>query len=486
MVLQRGVPVPVWGEDNPGARVRVEFAGQAQSAVAGPDGKWKLTLDPLKTGDAGALIVTGSARIELRDVAAGEVWFLSGQSNMEFALWHCEGGEEAIAHSANPDLRLFTVDHAPEEKPQSDVRGRWVSASPASVRNFSAVGYWFGSKLQKKLGVPVGLINNSYGGTYIESWLSRQTLEAIPHRDRYTDFEAMKADQREREEKARPLQEAYDRAVAEAKAAGKPSPPAPAGLAGVFRGPSMVYNGEVYPLIPFAVRGVAWYQGESNAYVGRADTYETLLRALIRQWRSEWNAPELPFLIFQITPNRKPQTDPNEESGIAVVQEAQLHVFRATPRTSLIVTMDVAETDVHYLRKEPVGERAMHAALSLVYGDPADSLSPMAESWEVRGDTMTIAFSHAEGGLTARGGAPAGFAIAGPDGRFVFAEAAIEGNRIRVRSPEVPHPAAVRYGWADFPHVNIFNQAGLPASPFRIQGDHVQADRIQSDHGNYP
>lgn len=194
---------------------------------------------------------------------------------MEYALFHCEGGDEAIAHADNPNLRLFTVAHATPETPARDVTGKWAPASPATVRTFSAIGYWFGSKLQKELGVPVGLVHNSYGGTNIEAWMSRSTLEGIPDGDRFTDFAAMKAEYATREEKARPLQEQYDQAVARSRAEGTPAPPVPAGLAGVFRGPSMVYNGEVAPLIPLAVRGVAWYQGEGNAYVSRADFSES-------------------------------------------------------------------------------------------------------------------------------------------------------------------------------------------------------------------
>jgi sialate O-acetylesterase len=353
-----------------------------------------------------------------------------------------------------------------------DVKGKWVQAAPSTVRNFSAVGYWFGSKLQKALGVPVGLINNSYGGTTIEAWLSRETLAGVSNRDRYMDFDAMKAEHEAQVAKAKPLQDAYDRAVAEAKAAGRASPPVPPGLAGVFRGPSMVYNGEVAPLIPYAVRGVAWYQGESNAYVGRANSYEMLLRALLRQWRGEWRTPGLPFILFQIAPNRKPQIDPNEHSGIAVIQEAQLRTFLDTPHTALVTTMDLGEADVHYKRKEPAGERAMNAALAIAYGKQVEYLGPILEQQELRGSEIVLTFSHARGGLVAKDGPLSGFAIAGADGKFVFADARIEGARVFVSSSVVPNPVAVRYGWADYPHVNLFNQAGLPASPFRT--DHFE------------
>jgi len=446
MVLQRDAAVPVWGTAAPGENVTVEFAGQKKTTVADVAGKWLVKLDPLKASAEPRELKVGG--VVIRDVLVGEVWLCSGQSNMEWALGRSSGGPEAVAASANPQLRLCTIPHNSRMTPQDDVAAKWVVSGSDSTKFFSAIGWWFGNKLQKELGVPVAIINDSYGGTQIQHWMTVETLRKGPWpQDKSTDVALAKAD--------------HDKRVAEAQK--KPGAAKP----GDFRGPGVLWNGMVAPLLKFPVRGVAWYQGESNGYPGVADTYGALLPALIADWRTGFGQPDLPFLIFQISAYRKQQTDPNEISGMAQLREAQLKTAQATPHAALIVTTDLGEPDVHYTNKEPAAERALKAALALAYGRKLESSGPIFKSVEIAGDKAVLHFTHSGGGLVAKGGPLAGFAIAGADRRFVFADARIEGDTVVVSSPQVAQPVAVRYGWADLPKVNLFNQAGLPASPFR-------------------
>lgn len=466
MVLQCDRPVPVWGWASPGEKVTVGFAKQSRMATADANGQWLVTLDPMSASAEPRSMTVNSTRIE--DVLVGEVWLCSGQSNMEWALGRCLGGPEAVASADNPQLRLCTIPHNSQMTPQEDVPAKWVLSSPRTTESFSAIAWWFGSKLQKELHVPVGIINDSFGGTRIEAWMSLETLRRGPWpQDENTDVALSKAAYDLRKAK---LQPAMDRYLADKAAAIKskmPQPEFPTGWPGDFRGPGVLWNGMVAPLLHLSLRGILWYQGESNAYVKVADTYKLLLPALIKEWRAGFQQPELPFIIYQIAPNRKPQTDPNEQSGIAVVQQAQLHTAQATPHTALVVTMDLGETNVHYLHKEPAGERGMKAALGIAYGRKLEYSSPAFESMQIKGSEAVVHFAHASGGLVARGGPLSGFVIAGDDHQFVFAEAKIVGETVVVSSPQVAHPVAVRYGWADFPKVNLFSAEGLPASPFR-------------------
>ena len=470
MVLQRDIPVLVWGVANPGEKVSVSFAGQHQSATTGADGKWRVKLDPLQAcAESRELVVTGAnSNLKVSDVLVGEVWLCSGQSNMEWALGRCTGGPEAVAASANPQLRLCTIPHNSQMAPQEDVTTKWVQSGPDTTKYFSAIAWWFGSKLQQELKVPVGIINDSFGGTTIQSWMSLETLKKGPWpQDQATDIALAKANYDQRKARMQPAMDKYLADKARALKDKTAQPEFPVGWPGDFRGPGVLWNGMVAPLLNFSIRGVLWYQGESNAYVGVADSYKLLLPALIREWRTAWGRADLPFVVYQLAPNRKPQTDPNENSGIAVLQEAQLKTCLGTANTALVVTMDLGEANVHYLNKEPAGERGMKAALSIAYGRQVEFTGPVFKAHQIEGNRVIVHFANASGGLVARGGLLSGFAIAGEDRKFVFADARIEGETVAVSSVQVPHPVAVRYGWADFPKVNLFNKTGLPASPFR-------------------
>ena len=467
IVLQRGMEVPVWGWADNGEKIKVEFAGQTVSTVA-QNGKWMVKLKPLKENNQPQeMKITGNNSITIKNILIGEVWICSGQSNMEWALGRSTGGEEANAASNNDQLRIFNVPHNVQLKPVENVNAKWVLSEPKVTKNLSAVGYWFMSKLQKELNVPVGFINVAFGGTVIESWMSQEALNTMPIKDKYMDLATMKGEYDANELKIKPIKDAWLRAVDSCKINKLPAPPRPAVLPSEFKGTTTIYNGEICPIVPFAVKGIAWYQGESNAYVGRAETYYDLLPAMIKLWRSDWKRNDLPFIIFQITPNRKPQTDPNEKSGIAIVQEAQLKASQTVPNTALVITMDVAESDVHYKNKQPVGERAFKAAMNMAYGKNIEYCGPVYKTMKIDGNKIVIDFTHAASGLTQKGDTLKGFVIAGADKKFFFANAVIKNNTVVVSSPIVAQPVAVRYGWADFPAVNLFNKEGIPASPFR-------------------
>ena len=344
----------------------------------------------------------------------------------------------------------------------------WQKPTPGFTKNYSAIAYWFGDQLQKELGVPVGIINNSYGGTTIQAWLPLETLRGGPWpQDKAPISRLPKPNMT-----ACRGQAAGDGSFPGGKAAAqkekRPGPVMFAGWPGEFRGPSVLWNGEVAPLLPFRIRGVAWYQGESNAYAGGPAThYREMLLALIRDWRTGFGQPEMPFLIFQIARNRQPQTDPNEPSGIAELQEAQLKAALATPHAALVVTNDLGGPDVHYRNKAPAANRAVKVALVLAYGRDVKSAGPVLREAKFDEAKALLRFDHADGGLAAHDGELKGFVIAGEDRGFVFAEARTDGDTILVSSPQVPKPVAVRYGWADLPQVNLFNGEGFPASPFR-------------------
>ena len=439
-VLQRDAEVSVWGTARDGEKVTVEIQGQKTSTTSA-NGKWLVHLKPLAAGGPLMITVTGDNQITLTNILIGEIWICSGQSNMEWALAKSDGGTNAIACATNQMLRMCRVPHNVQFTPQTEVNVKWDVCSPATAKNFSAIPYWFGEKLQRELGVPVGIINSSFGGTPIQSWMPTESLKAGPWpQDRWSDPAQAKADYDKKLEAIRPLKEKYEAEKAEAIAKKIPVPPQPAGIPSEYKGATTLWNGEVAPLLPYRIRGVAWYQGENNAYVQVADTYKDLLPALIRDWRKGFEQPDLPFLIFQIARNRKWQTDPNEKSGIAELQEAQAKVAQSTLHTALVVTTDMGGSDVHYHGKEPVAARGVNAALAIAYGKKVQFSGPMFQSVKFENGKAILHFTETAGGLKTDGGELAGFVVAGSDKKFYFADAKINGDTVIVSSPQVPEP----------------------------------------------
>jgi len=466
MVLQHGMSVPVWGWADEGEQVTVTFTGQKHTTRA-VGGKWRINLTALKASVAPeALVVQGKNRIELKNVVVGEVWIASGQSNMQMALSGCFEPQKEITNSANRNLRLFYVPLVKADAPVTDIGGQhrgakpvWMVAASNTVADFSAVAYFFGRDLQKSRQVPVGIIHTSAGGSPAEVWIShavlsanaefkRDILDAYPKS--LDNFKTAKAN--------------WDKAAAEAKDAGKkmegkaPAPPS--------WKPGELYNSMIAPLIPFAIKGGIWYQGESNA--GRAWQYRTLFADMIKNWRKDWGQGDFAFLTVELAPFQKIQTEPGD-SNWAELREAQIVASKNVGNAGTVTITDVGEeTDIHPKKKEPVGARLALLALKTAYGEKLIADGPTFKSAKFEGNKATITFDNVGSGLLVKGSEEAkGFAICGEDRKFVWAKAEIKGETMVLTSDKVAKPVAVRFGWANYPVVNLWNKDGLPAHPFR-------------------
>jgi sialate O-acetylesterase len=475
MVVQRDVAVPVWGWAEPGEKVSVSLAGQTKTATADGAGKWTVKLDAIQAGGPHALKVQGNNTLEITDVMLGEVWLCSGQSNMEMSVGGSANRDAEIAAAKYPGIRMMSVAHVPAETPQNDCRGQWKVCSPETVGGFSATAYFFGRTLHQELDVPIGLINSSWGGTPIQAWTSREDQEALPELKSLLgswDEQIAKYDPRAvKEEYEKQLAEWQEKAE-KAKAAGQPLPRRPSPAADPRLSPhrpANLYHGMIAPLVPYALRGAIWYQGESNAGGSEARLYGMQLTAMIKNWRRAWNQGDFPFLWVQLPNYRDLQKQPVETSGWVIVQNEMLKTL-SVPNTGMAVTIDVGEAnDIHPKNKQEVGKRLALWALGTTYGKDIVYSGPLYKSFRRRDDgKILIHFNHVGGGLVAKGSEELkGFAIAGEDRKFVWAEAKIEGPAVVVSSPEVENPWAVRYAWASNPIGNLCNQGGLPASPFR-------------------
>ena len=466
MVLQQGRPMPVWGWADPGERITVEFNGQRIANVADSDGTWKVMLEAAKAGGPFKMSLSGNTenQIILNNILVGEVWVCSGQSNMQMTVSSSNNADREIANANYPRIRLFSVKRTVAHEPQEDCEGEWVECTPQSIPGFSASAYFFGRLIHADLNVPVGLIHTSWGGTPAESWTTLGTLKEIPELrsiiERYgeallgfpmaqREFERRLAEwQKARNEGRTDLQRPYE-------PMGPYHPNRPAGL----------YNGMIAPLLPFAIRGAIWYQGESNA--GRAYQYRTLFRAMIQDWREAWGQGDFPFLFVQLANYMQVKDEPADDSW-AELREAQTMTL-SLPKTGMAVIIDIGEAnDIHPKNKQDVGRRLALAAEGIAYNKDIVYSGPLYEGMCIEGDKARISFRHSGSGLITRNMEPIkGFAIAGADRKFHWADAKIEGGEAVVWSTKVPHPVAVRYAWAINPVCNLYNKEGLPASPFR-------------------
>lgn len=463
MVLQRHTEVPIWGTAEPGERITITLCDQRVTATADNEGRWMIRLKPLDAGGPFEMAVTGKDIVTLRNVLIGVVWVCSGQSNMQLPVKNAANAEQDIAAAEYPLLRLFSV--AGQLLP--DIEGQWVVCSPQTAKEFSAVGYFFGRELHKALGVPVGLIHSSWWAP-VESWISLPTLESdadfLPILNRWK--QALAEYPRAMEEYEQQLAQ-WNQAAEQAKSKGQEPPrrpPPPRGPNHPHR-PAWLYNDMLTSLIPYAIQGVIWYQGESNAY--RAYQYRKLFPALIRDWRRAWGQGDFPFLFVQLA-NFGPTHSQPGENDWAELREAQLMAL-ALPQTAMAVAIDIGEADdIHMKNKQEVGRRLALAALPRVYGQEVVYSGPIYESMAIEGSRVRLRFKHVDGGLLAKGGEPLkGFAVAGQDRKFVWADAHIDGDTVVAWSDQLSYPVAVRYAWAQNPVCNLYNMAGLPASPFR-------------------
>jgi len=472
MVLQRDRPLLIWGQADAGEGVTVRFAGQTKKTTAASDGKWSVKLDPLRASATPAMMtIAGKNTIELKNVLVGEVWLLAGQSNMQRLLSETANGEAAIAAADHSLIRLFNVSRQVAFKHKPPPLATWQACSPASVKEFSAAGYYFGVELQKSLNVPLGLINSSYGGSQAEAWtpveylLASADLRPTVERTKIWDAERaqVKADY---EQKLKEWRTDSDKAKA-AGARPQPSPAVPDALR-EYRIASSIYDSMIAPLIPFSLRGAFWYQGESNEV--RAQQYGILLPTMIKAWRERWGQGDFPFGIIQLPNYRDPKPEPADEAW-SHIRETQRRTAQATPNTGLIVTIDIGEAhDIHPKNKLEVGKRMTLWALAEAYGRKITSSGPGFSKASVAGGKIVLTFDHVGQGVRIRDGDKLDeFAVAGVDHKWHWAEARIVGkNRIEVWSDAVPQPLAARYAFNNNPkHPNLTNESGLPAGPFR-------------------
>jgi len=445
MVLQCDMPVPVWGWAGKGEGVTVEFGGQSKTATASKDGNWKVTLDKLTaTGQPHTLTVSGSNKIELKDVLVGEVWICSGQSNMEWPLQMSLNGKDEVAAAKHPQIRLFNVvGHTTSPVAKDTLNGKWQPCTPASANRFSAVGYFFGRRLAKELNVPIGLVGSNWGGTRIEPWISPAGFHSVPE----LASQAEKVD-------------AY---TADTKIN--------------HSAPSAIYNAMVHPLAPFAMRGGIWYQGESNGSEG--ESYYHKKKALVEGWRRLFN-PDLAFYWVQLANFRAPNEKPEGGDGWARIREAQRKALEIKHTGMAVITDIGAAKDIHPRNKQDVGHRLAQWALHQTYDRKKLVPSgPLYKSQKIEGGKIRLSFDHAGAGLIA--GEKSGlepvkpadaklkhFAVAGSDKKWHWADAVIDGDTVVVSSAQVPKPVAVRYAYTTNPQgANLYNKDGMPASPFR-------------------
>ncbi len=473
-VLQRDLAVPVWGRAEPGQVVQVQFADQKKSATANIDGRRMIKLDALTASAEGrtltAAVDDGKQTVSINNLLVGEVWICSGQSNMAFGLNGSVNGAAAIAAAGDEQLRMFGAAAKAMDEPQESIDGNWQIDSSQSAARFSAVAYYFGKSLRAKLGVPVGLIQVAVGGTVAEAWSAHQELESnpvlLPLLDQQQQRIAAYSKQIETYKTQEPdLLKKYEAAVKQAKDAGnreprKPQPPR--SPSNSVNRPTGLYNGSIAPLQPYAIRGAIWYQGESNS--SRGEQYRTLFPAMISSWRQAWGQGDFPFLFVQITPHKNMTPE---------VREAQRITTETTQNTAMAVTVDVGHpTDIHPKQKQPIGDRLALAARALAYGEDIEYSGPTYDSMSVDDNKVVLRFKHLGGGLVAKDGRLKGFVIFNND-KEAAGTALIQGATIVVSSDEITAPTGVRYGWANVPDVNLYNKAGLPASPFQTDSTDI-------------
>ena len=468
MVLQQGIPVRIWGSADPFESVKIDFQGQSVTVKAAENGKWTAWLKPLVAAGPLEMTINNSA---IKDVLVGEVWLGSGQSNMEFRLQTAVNHDEEIARADYPMIHLFQVKHLVADQPAEDVVGTWQVCSPASVKTFSAVEYFFGRHLQQNLHVPMGLIESDWGGTPAQSWTSKEAIASDPALKYVTDYwDKALADYPAAKEKYDTVTlPAWNKAVEEAKAAGRTPPNRPGAPQGPGHPntPAGLYNGMIAPLVPYGIRGAIWYQGESNASEREAYRYRRLFGAMIEDWRNRWGQGDFPFLFVQLA---------NYKSNVywPVLRESQTETLRLA-NTGMAVIIDIGESrDIHPKNKQDVGLRLALAARALTYKEPIEYSGPMFQVAAPENDAMRVYLTHSDGMQARGGGAITGFEIAGADGKYVPGDVKVDGNTLLVTSAQVTNPAAVRYAWADDPVCNLVNQVGLPASPFRSDQPHYQ------------
>jgi sialate O-acetylesterase len=479
MVLQQEKPLTIWGWATPGETVKVQLGSESQTTQANDKGEWKVVLPAMKAGGPYTLAVSGSSTVTFDDVMIGEVWLCSGQSNMEFGIGNGNNAKEEIANANHPGIRLLMVDNHWDPQPQSDMKGTWKICTPESVaaggwNGFSAVGYFFGRELNEKLGVTVGLIDADWGGTRIESWTPPEGFATVPALK--SEYEKVQlSDPRTELHQERLGQtldqfEQWEKAARQAMTAQEIVPPVP-NYPDELRAPhdlqqaTALYNGMIYPLEPFPIRGAIWYQGESN--MGEGMRYAEHMRALVGGWRKLWDEGDFPFYFVQIAPYNYGGNPAAE----AELWEAQTVAGNTIPNAGMVVVNDIGNLqNIHPTDKQDVGHRLALLALAKTYGQKDLVYSgPTFKSLTVDGDSLRVTFDHVGGGLASRDGKPLDWfeIIDADEGGFVKADARIDGDSVILSAPGVKHPVAMRFAWSGLAEPNLMNKEGLPAGSFR-------------------
>jgi sialate O-acetylesterase len=467
MVVQRDLPVHVWGMATPGQGVTVTFRGETRMTQAGALGRWSLYLKPGAAGGPFQLSVKGEPAaasaaseqpITLDDILVGDIWVASGQSNMEFEMHKAATAAEDLPHAANSQIRLLMIKKRSSDAAQDDADTEgWTVSTPDTAKDFSAVGWYFAREIVQREHVPVGVIDATWGGTIAESWVR---LTALGEDASLAPLFVSRGKMTDQDADARLAEKEEQRVREEAKAQGKPIPDFHWHPPLASWGPGLLWNGMIAPLTQLPIRGAIWYQGESNSALARVNLYDRIMRTLIEDWRRQWGVGDFPFLYTQIS---NFTSTPAEDWASLRQQQVRTLGLR---NTAMAVTIDIGNpVDVHPTDKVDVGMRLARAARALNYGEAVEYSGPMFRQATPEGAAIRVWFDHAKG-LMAKGGEVTGLEVAAADGKFVPASATIDGATIVVTSPSVPAPVFVRYGWANSPQCNLFNGEGLPASPF--------------------
>ncbi len=495
MVLQQKQANPIWGWDAPGTAVKVTFSGKTQTATADSNGKWIVKLDPMSASDQPAtLTIEGSSKQDLTNVLVGEVWLCSGQSNMGFTVERTYDADLEIATAKFPKIRLISVPNVGTQQLQDDFKGQWEECSPTSVGQFTAVGFFFGRMLHRVLGVPVGLIDNAWGGSACEAWVHRPVLEKDPRftsiietwkktEDSFSEADFQKQIETHKA-KVAAWQEARKTAIKDGALppAGPPRPPQNP-MTGQAR-PGNLFAGCLNPIIGYGIKGAIWYQGESNS--SRAKEYRDLFPLMISHWREQWKQGDFPFYWVQLADYLAEQDAP-VESAWAELREAQTLTQTAVPNGGQAVIIDLGEgKDIHPRNKQDVAERLVRWALAKDYYKPVPYHSPELKNASFDAGKATVTLDTFGSSLMTFDVAEArGFALCGADKVWHKATGKIKGEaELEVSSPEVPQPIAVRYAWADNPVANLYAANGLPVTPFRSDDFLMITDPANPDNPN--
>ncbi len=476
-VLQRQVPIHIWGWGSAGEHVTVTLHAQSRSADANTYGEWSVWLQPEQAGGPYTLTVSGTGSDShphsITDILIGDVWIASGQSNMEMPLRGFPGSavvknaEQEIAAADQPQIRLLRIDHKVSDVPIDNIANSWTLCTPQTAAEFSAVAYFFGRTINQEEHVAIGLIDSTWGGTPIESWMSLDALgndasfmPVFATRARFADEQSRLADVKAAEERA-------DIAAAQAH---EPKPQHPwHPIEGSWL-PSGLYNGMIAPLTPYSIKGFLWYQGETNSSPERAPLYAKLFPAMIADWRARWRQGDLPFLYVQISSFH------SDGENWGLIRDAQRRTL-SVARTAMAVSLDVGDTsNVHPSDKQTVGARLALAARGLVYRDVSGYTGPIFRQTTTEPGGMRVWFDTASGDLRPKaisnvplrlsGDFDSAFELAGDDHKFVRAHAEVDGETVLVTNSEVPNPRYVRYAWSNDSKGGLYNQSGLPASTF--------------------